>query len=1082
MKNRVLLVIILIIINISSFAKEGFYHKPILSSMDKGDKIAILVVHFGTTHNLTRSLTIDKITERIRDYYADIEVREAYSSRIVIGRLAKHGVFKKNTEEALYDLAKDGYTHVIVQSTTILEGTEMRAIREEVKELESQFKDIRVANPLLFFKSDYDRLIEIIDYKGTDLKVLVGHGSYDPATAQYAMLEHIYRGMGVNNVIVSTIEGYPSLDDLIEILSQNEIRERYARVLLSPLMIVAGEHAKNDIAEDWRESIESLGYEVNLELKGLGEYPQISDMFIQSIKYSLENKRYDILEKKRGYRDRYIKYTDKNTENLGLSSKVNENSKLSNDSYFNAPVEIKDIVVIGQKDKREVLKLDVPTTYLPISINVMTEQTLNKIDASDILNTSRFLPGVKVNNSYGGFLTLTVRGFSRAPILIDGIRDERTMINSFPFPDISMAESVELIKGPASVLYGHSAVGGAINVVRKSAQSKSSFYTNLSYGSYKDKRTSAGLGGNLVGPVNYLANFNYSQREGWRDNGDSRLSGYLTLSANLKKFGKIDIRGGFNNDFYGTEIGLPPNMTDDIYSVDGDALFLSKGEMLPNLDRSARYNNPSDFFKHNSWNVSVNYHINITDRIKLANKVSFWSDDINYFGTEYLTYLTSNNPIYDRYFIKNGVKQYICLDTVARNSPLRFSHLADIVTNDISLSGSHDIMGMKSNFSAGYTYTYMQRDSYSGYNLGNDVFGPGLYSKVSVYNPQPNQGYMETRFSRATVTSDFNNSFYIHNLLEISDKFKWMLSGRYDFYRYRRAIAPITDGERKYSKNNIGDYSYVNTSSLSYRTGFVYFVDKNTTVYASIGSFFKPYRTLYSQNTVYYNSKGNRFFPQENKEVFKPESGYQTEIGFTYSFLDYLKVNTSLFYILKENSTQNLGTLEELNSEGVLVKKSIIGQVGVMDSKGFDIELNITPIKSFFAIIGYSFTDARYRDVKKNPFLEDFTNKGDRVTGVPESTFYSILSYDLSSILSSGTSIDFNASYTDKVFRNYKTNLYYPSYLLAGCGVNYNISSGVTLKLSIDNLFNKSYHDQSLGSQIVPGMPRSYRLSLRYAM
>ena len=91
-------------------------------------------------------------------------------------------------------------------------------------------------------------------------------------------------------------------------------------------------------------------------------------------------------------------------------------------------------------------------------------------------------------------------------MMIDGIRDERSAINnSYPVPDLSCIESIELLKGPASVLYGHSAVGGTLNIVRKSPSEKQSVNARLAYGSYENKEATLGMGGKLVGPVNYYA-------------------------------------------------------------------------------------------------------------------------------------------------------------------------------------------------------------------------------------------------------------------------------------------------------------------------------------------------------------------------------------------------------------------------------------------------------------------------------------------------------------------------------------------------------------------------------------------------
>ena len=114
--------------------------------------------------------------------------------------------------------------------------------------------------------------------------------------------------------------------------------------------------------------------------------------------------------------------------------------------------------------------------------------------------------------------------------MVDGVRDERSSIdNSYPFMDLSAVESIELLKGPASVLYGQSAVGGLLNIVRKAPVSKQSVYARLAYGSYYNKQATMALGGKLIGPLNYRASVNWQDQEGWRSNATKRLSGYLAF-------------------------------------------------------------------------------------------------------------------------------------------------------------------------------------------------------------------------------------------------------------------------------------------------------------------------------------------------------------------------------------------------------------------------------------------------------------------------------------------------------------------------------------------------------------------------
>ena len=167
---------------------EGNYvHSDFFETMKTGDKAALLMVHFGTTHDDTRALTIEAINEKARALFPNLEFREAYTSRIVMNRLAKRGVDKKNPIEALAQLKADGYTHVLIQSTNIIDGIEMESLRKDINQMKDLFKEIRLGAPLLYAPEDYKQVIEILAKKGGkkgEMTLLVGHGTYTPATAQ----------------------------------------------------------------------------------------------------------------------------------------------------------------------------------------------------------------------------------------------------------------------------------------------------------------------------------------------------------------------------------------------------------------------------------------------------------------------------------------------------------------------------------------------------------------------------------------------------------------------------------------------------------------------------------------------------------------------------------------------------------------------------------------------------------------------------------------------------------------------------------------------------------------------------------
>lgn len=781
---------------------------------------------------------------------------------------------------------------------------------------------------------------------------------------------------------------------------------------------------------------------------------------------------------------------------MALIAQAQEKKTYTNfaDTTFN----LQEVVVhTNRKARPQVTKLDVPMKYLPLSVNSLEAGSLEIRGIRNIQEATRFMPGIRIQTSYGAFQQISVRGFDHAVMMVDGIRDERSAINnSYPIPDLSSVESIELLKGPASVLYGHSAVGGILNIVRKAPSERPTVNARLAYGSFENKEATLGMGGKLVGPVNYYANVNYADQEGWRDNGNRRFSGYLALSAQITPDDRLEIRSGFNRDFYGTEIGLPPIMSSDIYNTTDDQLYLHKNDMLPGLDREARYNNESDFMKNYGWNISGQYTHQFSEGMKLTDRLSFSADDINYFGTETLDYLESDEPIYDHYYWKGpDEKRYICLDTVYLSYPLRFSHIAKTVSNSLELSGHFQTGEVKHNYMGGYAFVALNRNSYTGYNLGDDVQGPGLYSHVSVYDPH-SMGYMTSKFSKATVTHHYANSLYLQDLLELGERWKVLAALRADFFRYLSASADTPTGKREYESH--GSFNRIRNKALTYRLGAVYLPHPNTSLYASFATFFKPIRTFYQDNVVYVDANGERFTPTRNEEVFKPEKGYQAEVGIKYDLNQLLHANASLFYIRKMNSTTTLSNNYEMEVDGQPVTGRVIGQVGTQDSKGFDFDVTLTPTPTLALTIGYGLNDSKIRRMKeiKDPELaaavygndpqasKDNLNsqEGNWQANVPNQTFYAYGSYTIPKGVLRDLEFHLSSSYTGKVYRDAANSTWFDPYWITDLGASYTINGHTRLTVNINNLFDNSYYNQALGNQLVPSMPRNFQVAISYTL
>ena len=266
-------------------------------------KKAILVVSFGTTYEDTRKVTIDAVEEKIRNTFPDYEVRKAFTSRIIVKKLADRDGLQVDTEkQALEKLIDEGYNEVIIQPLYMEAGDEYEKLMKVVAQYEGSFDKITVGRPVLYYtgqkgeKPD-DYMIAIQALKAQlpnmgprDAVALMGHGGVNPSNTAYAALQLKLRDAGMNNVFVFTVEGYPTIENLIAELKAKNVEQ----VTLMPFMVVAGDHANNDMAGDDKDSFKSqliaAGFKVNAYLHGLGENVGIQDIYVQHVKDAQDNK------------------------------------------------------------------------------------------------------------------------------------------------------------------------------------------------------------------------------------------------------------------------------------------------------------------------------------------------------------------------------------------------------------------------------------------------------------------------------------------------------------------------------------------------------------------------------------------------------------------------------------------------------------------------------------------------------------------------------------------------------------------------------------------------------------------------
>lgn len=272
-------------------------------------KQAILVVAFGTTVEHARVRQIDAVVNYIQHQYTDYEIRLAFTSRIIVKRLRDRGEVIHTEIGALEALIEEGFQDIIVQPLHFTGGEEFDKLKQNIMAYEGQgaLQKLRIGRPLLYFMGqderpdDYDILIDefIRPLLATEVVgdddgiVFIGHGGLNVGNACYGVLQLKLFRKQLGMVRIAALESYPQLHD-VALPWEWADGQKPKRIHLHPLLLVAGDHALNDIFGDDEDSIEqqlrAAGYEVVRHEKGLGEYECIQKLYAAHLADAIANR------------------------------------------------------------------------------------------------------------------------------------------------------------------------------------------------------------------------------------------------------------------------------------------------------------------------------------------------------------------------------------------------------------------------------------------------------------------------------------------------------------------------------------------------------------------------------------------------------------------------------------------------------------------------------------------------------------------------------------------------------------------------------------------------------------------------
>lgn len=268
------------------------------------EKKAILVCSFGTTFAESRKVTIEAIEDRVRAEYPDWEVRRAFSAHKVIKILKERdGIDVDTPEQAMQRLADDGYTSVAVMVLDVVPGVEYDYDKRvfDMWKHKGAFQKMSIGLPLFYYMGQEHKPDDFIsalnafktelpsEIKDDEAVLIMAHGTPHPANAYYTVMQDKINKLGWKNTWVYTVEGTPTLGEIIPQLQAKNIK----KVTLFPIMMVAGDHANNDMSGADKESHKSqliaAGFQVDTYIHGIGENVAIQDLYMQRLNDAIAN-------------------------------------------------------------------------------------------------------------------------------------------------------------------------------------------------------------------------------------------------------------------------------------------------------------------------------------------------------------------------------------------------------------------------------------------------------------------------------------------------------------------------------------------------------------------------------------------------------------------------------------------------------------------------------------------------------------------------------------------------------------------------------------------------------------------------
>jgi iron complex outermembrane receptor protein len=557
------------------------------------------------------------------------------------------------------------------------------------------------------------------------------------------------------------------------------------------------------------------------------------------------------------------------------------------------------VTVVAENDRLVASMTDIPLKDLPVTVQTVSRELIKQQDATDIVTALNNVPGADAFTAYGTYNYFIFRGFgfdniNGSAMLLNGLPIEGNRINS----EINSVESVEVLKGPASMLYGTQAPGGTMNITEKKPISTPAYDVVLHGGRWGTGGVEFGATGPIRGDgLLYRVDTAYIHSDGFRGAGYDRFNVTPSLFWRIRPGDTLDIHVTSNIDRYDLDAGIPLlNTPQNAYNP-----FLAN--IVPNIPLSRRFNTPGGFQKTRDFINQAFYEHFFTENVRIREAFQYrWLDD-HYFQSESLFVDPLNNPT-----------------QVQRSNFYFFNHDRQLLDQsdflaDFKLLWSHQ-------FLAGYEYYQYER--------------PRDRSSAAQNAPEPNIDLYNPVETAVPITSfpvsavqyfrNRSNAVFFQDYVRILPKLELLVGGRYDGFRHIDSFSPVVNGVE-----TPGAVTHIIQNPFTYRVALNAQVLPFMSIYTNYGTSFVAQTEL--------STAGNQL---------KPQSGSEFEVGDRFNFFkDRLTLDTAVYHMVEKNVA-------------VARSNGVIDQAGEQHSKGIEAELRgrLSQRLNFFA--NYGFTNAAY--------------------------------------------------------------------------------------------------------------------------